>query len=319
LSLAKLLREFYIDRKSLSEISTAKFLSLQAPVFQWIKKSIDGFLFNNLYIGFCAAFLAFSVKAILKLNSGFHVEIFIFLSTVSTYTLQRIIPRYLNCPVGESKSVFKTHSYNFLLSVLTLMAALAVFFSFFNNKSAILPWLCLIFILCLWYSAEIRIQELHIKNLRSFPYLKLFLIAGTWICAVVFIPVAEAGKDIFNYEVLFAATELLFFLLAVILPFDIRDIHADLSIGIKTIPLRLGEERSKVLAVLLLLLSGGISLLRSLYLPHTAQVGVVLFCVCILSGAVILKSNKNRSSYFFSLIVDSAIFMRGIAALFFDI
>jgi 4-hydroxybenzoate polyprenyltransferase len=292
---------------------------LQSPAYFWLKKVIDGFLYNNLYIGLCAAALSFSGKTILNLKSGSYVEVFIFLSTVTVYSLQRTLPKFLNFHGSKDQRIYGTAVGEFLLPAFTLSSSLLVFIVFFENKSVLFPWLLLLFMLCLWYSSEIKFQKLYLKNLRRFPYLKMVLIACTWVSAVVFIPAAEAGKGIFNHEAVFSATELLFFLLAVILPFDIRDMDADRAAGIKTIPLKFGEWKSKVLSGFFLGASGIISLSRTIYYPQTSQAGVAFFVVCVFTGFVIIAANKNRSAYFFSGLLESMILLRGIAVIFMEI
>lgn len=95
------------------------------------------------------------------------------------------------------------------------------------------------------------------KNLRNIAFLKIFIIALTWIFtagSVIFFQ--EKHFQITDSQILFAVAEL-FFLIAIIIPFDIHDIIFD---KFKTLPNTIGIKNSLLiskfcLAVYLVLIS----------------------------------------------------------------
>src|SRR5262249_10527037 len=60
--------------------------------------------------------------------------------------------------------------------------------------------------------------------------------------------------DIYGKDFIMLALERFLFVFSITVPFDIRDIESDSSKGVISIAVSLGEKRSKILAILLLLI-----------------------------------------------------------------
>ena len=142
----------------------------------------------------------------------------------------------------------------------------------------------------------------HRFGLRQIPGLKLFYIGLVWAMSCVLLPVAEAHHDGWPVQ-WFPVMQLMcwtfLFLVAITIPFDIRDIYQDQYYGLKTIPIMLGSPAAHALCGVLLAIHGGWILVSALPLAmRLALAGVSLVC----AGAILLpKGEKGTYYYFFVL------------------
>ena len=89
------------------------------------------------------------------------------------------------------------------------------------------------------------------KELRKLPYLKPILIAyiWAWVCTA---PALYLNLDSINY---WLWIECFLFILALAIPFDIRDLENDSLESIKTIPIKFGVSKSRFICLSLFLFS----------------------------------------------------------------
>ncbi|MFN5372246.1 MAG: UbiA family prenyltransferase [Bacteroidia bacterium] len=92
-------------------------------------------------------------------------------------------------------------------------------------------------------------------RLRELPYVKILFIVSVWLVLSLLPLVPEIIPLPQNNSLQLLLLQRLLFLLAVTIPFDLRDMEFDRSRGIKTLATRLGAERSIRLSHLLLVLS----------------------------------------------------------------
>ena len=100
------------------------------------------------------------------------------------------------------------------------------------------------------------------------------------------------------------------FLIAVTIPFDVRDLPFD-SKTLKTIPQIIGEKNSIRLSLFLLFLS---SVLVSLHCfsKGISQLIAPALIAQFISGLVILKTTANRPKIFFTGLIDGLLFIQGV-------
>ncbi len=88
-------------------------------------------------------------------------------------------------------------------------------------------------------------------RLRQIPFLKIFLVSITWSATTVLLPVIHHGMSL-DAHVWMVLFERALFVFAITIPFDIRDMMVDKRQGLKTIPLFIGERKSRMISVLTL-------------------------------------------------------------------
>jgi 4-hydroxybenzoate polyprenyltransferase len=143
-------------------------------------------------------------------------------------------------------------------------------------------------------------------TLRAIPYLKIFIIGFVWSLIVVALPFVDSQYTIANARIVNLKLEIFqnfLFIIAITLPFDIRDIDYDKSSQLKTIPLFLGVTKTILLSEVLL-----ISSILLLYISNiTPYHFYALLIGHLLTMFVIAFSKKERSELFFSGAVEGLI------------
>ena len=146
------------------------------------------------------------------------------------------------------------------------------------------------------------------RNAREVPYLKIHLIAFTWVFVIVLFPLLNENSDA-NALWIFIAHY--FYVVGVTIPFDIRDLkYGDPSH--KTIPQVLGVFFAKLNGIVLLLLFSGImmwheSALISNSIFHLA-VGIQILLIAFM--------NEKRSDFYCAGLIDGAIVLLGVSYFF---
>jgi len=148
------------------------------------------------------------------------------------------------------------------------------------------------------------------QNLRQIPFLKIFIIAITWVWVTAWLPLIITDSSIDPWHGIFLAHRF-FFIFAITMPFDIRDVYTDRNSDVKTLPSYYGIRRSKlwaigisVLAFLLLL-----PLFNSQDLPLT--MAPLYFLVFAGSVVGIYWSSPQRSEWYFGYLLDGLMLFMG--------
>lgn len=137
------------------------------------------------------------------------------------------------------------------------------------------------------------------KSLRGVSYLKIFVVAGVWsgVTTVIPILVSEVQSDV-NVWLVFAQRML--FVLALILPFEIRDMQLDLE-DVRTLPQKIGVQQTKKLGLVLLLFV----LTFEFLITEDRLLRNLSLTICFLLLFFIMRSKENQSKFYSSFWVES--------------
>ncbi len=272
---------------------------------------------SNIYISVAAVALTVATQIQIGINPQWHPYLFlIFFSTLFEYNLHRFItilttPEALNSP---KHSWVKANRKGF--NILVTVSIIGFIFSVMEAKLEVLLSLAPIALLTLFYSTPITTKAKGIFRLRQFPYLKIFIIAFVWSSVTVILPVIHTNIKLNTLPVLTIIVERFLFILAITIPFDIRDMEADSLSGVKTIPLKLGVKSAQYVAWLSLTLFVIIALV---HYSITKQHFILLaFILSYLSTLYFLISKKIQSIplYYYG-ILDGTMLLQGILVLCF--
>ena len=221
----------------------------------------------------------------------------VFCFTFITYNGQRIFRLDKYQKIGERLQwVVK---YQRPLTIVSLLAGLVgLTCLIFINP---ICWLLLIPMgfLSLFYVVPIPFLK---KGLRDIPYLKVFIIALVWSLIIIGLPFIESyGIYAFSTISLYPFTQCFVFILAITLPFDIRDLQFDQQDKLKTIPQALGITITIVIYQFLLILS-----LVIYYLLEINSIEFVALVIAhIITSIIIALTNKNRKELFYAGWIES--------------
>ena len=209
-----------------------------------LKQWFGFYVFSNVHV----AIAAYCLTKITFLEFGFHNEplaLFVFFSTVLSYNLIRF---FQLDKINSMTSIWIRANKKGLL-VLNMLALSGVVYCAFKISIRGLLALLPFFLATIFYVLPIKNKAI---GLRQIPALKLILIAFSWVGITLYFPLQEAGNlDLSNQWFYFAQRFL--FIIAITIPFDIRDAQFDLP-ELATLPQVLGVNRARNIAVLSMLL-----------------------------------------------------------------
>jgi len=280
-------------------------------------KLIKALINSNIYISLAAVFLTIETQIQLGMKPQCHPYLFIiFFATFFEYNIHRLIT------VITNKSSLNSDKHNWVRENLKvfyfLVAASIVGFIcvvFLANKNVQIA-LAPIAIVTIFYSLPIFKTENKIFRLREIPYLKIFLIAFVWSYSTILLPIIQFGYEFKSGIIIAMFLERFFFIFAIAIPFDIRDIEADKQAGLKTIPILLNKKNSMTISYLSLFFSFFISFFH--YLTLNKAFIVLAIGISILITFLFLGVNKIRNfPYYYNLVLDGTLLLQGLLVLLF--
>lgn len=269
----------------------------------FVKKILNYIVFENLLIALAAA--SFALQAAIELKQPVLLYPFVlvfFFGTFAEYTFHR----YLSLKEKKIESNEDKVRHYFLVFILASIAV-CVSFLFISLKQiiALLPFA----ILTIAYSFPFLGSENKFR-LRDIPGLKVFLICLTWSIPTVLVPALQFNYEFINEKIILIIIGRLFYIFAITIPFDVRDMLPDKRVGVRTLPLIFGEARAWLLARISIITYLVISIIEFLLIETTIP---VLFSK-LLTALVVLFLLKNptvkKSRYYYHGFLDGTIILQ---------
>ncbi len=141
--------------------------------------------------------------------------------------------------------------------------------------------------------------------LRELPYLKILLIALVWSLIIIWLPhlTSPFSSTTISGSLELPQLQVFLFVIAITLPFDIRDIEFDKTNQLKTIPQFLGIKKTILLSEILLL--GAITL--SFFLNLKTHHFYALIIGYLITMIMIAFTNKKRKELFFAGLIEGSV------------
>lgn len=251
-----------------------------------MKGLIEKYLIKtNLWVSCCfTALLAFFQLSFYELN--FYVLGIVFFGTLTIYNFTRI---------GDLKELFEFNPKIRITALLTYTGLILTMFFVIMRGFELKTFLYLgvLGFVSLCYSLPFSGL-----GLRAIPFVKLFLISFVWAGSSVGL-LLVVHHELFNHKMLFLSV--FFFVAGITIPFDIRDQKTDDS-KLKTIPMLIGLNKSKLLAIFFLALS---SLFFYIEIQEFNQIFFSWIFAIIFSLGGIINTRENNSQFYFSFWMES--------------
>jgi 4-hydroxybenzoate polyprenyltransferase len=209
------------------------------------------FLFSNLFIAVCAFVmtgetLVFYTTSLLynllPLRHGvspWTTLVFVAAGTLFAYNIHWLLG------IGsshDSERLSWTRKYRTPLVIISLLALGLAAFAFLN-----LRWAWLFVLPAVLVTGMYTLPKVDaFRALRAFAYGKTMLLALSWTYVTTAMPVLVAGAPL-GLDLLFFMMGRFFLVYAICLLFDHRDVEADLSEGLTTLPARISETQLKAI------------------------------------------------------------------------
>ena len=247
------------------------------------------------------AFAAFSLYKVTELLFNFqdsNLGLFMFFSTLLAYNYMRLsILLDFDQYHLKSQQIVKDKNALYCIFVTSIFAILLLLFILGSSfLKLVLPAM----LISLLYPCSIKINK-HFYSIRQIPFFKIFLIAFTWSYITVLVPLwyHDFKMDYFMLDVFF---QRLLFVIAISIPFDIRDCDTD---KIMTIPNTIGIIESKFFAWFCLLIIDVLLFIDVIRHNITVPSFIALFISIEICALLIYYSNKNRPLIFYGFFVES--------------
>ena len=271
---------------------------------------IDGLLFSNIFIAICAMAQGALTYLLLDQTANYYLLAFLGCSTLFLYNLSMLLARPSNpqsSPFRRVRWIFSHYNWITCLSALALVALLPLMLR--------LSWGT---ILCLGitgvFAMAYNLPVIWIKgkklSLRSLPGAKLFIIGAVWALSCVLAPIIDlrnAGVEVTNSSTWILVIKRFLFVIAITIPFDIRDLFQDQQYQLKTIPVMLGKKGALIFCQILL---GTYIVLLLIFSSPLYYYTLTLAGITLFTGWVILKSQWQRNEYFYFLFLDGTLLLQ---------
>lgn len=271
------------------------------------KSSLDFLGYSNLFLAF-AVFCSTIQSGFVFNNvssSSVHFSVVNFLAAFFLYNLQRIYQS--SYPTTEQRLLWYRKNKKWIFTIAILFCVLLlqrVWDIFIMYKEGIFIY-CVCGLISIFYF-------LPPFNLRKIPGIKQFYIALVWVMVCIIIPFMfhfkeYSGMENFTKDGILYIISQFCFIAALCIPFDIRDMEKDKEEGTKSLPVILGLQKSKWVAIVLML----IYFILAFFIETKSLVGVrgIVFLVSVI---VIYFSNPNRHRYYFIYLTEGIIILQTV-------
>lgn len=245
------------------------------------------------------------------INSSIHVALAVVaLAAITTMEYKLTVPRefwlfvFFGAITGYNfvkyAKIAGLHHRHLTYSLKTIQVFSALCFIPLLYSLFYLPWNVLLVIACFGIPTFFyAVPLIRHRNLRSLTGIKVFVVAFVWAGISVIIPVMVAKESISN-DVLLTFFQRIFIVVALMLPFEIRDIPYD-SLNLKTLPQQMGVWGTKMLGEGVLLICFVFE-----FFKHTTDVAYLLslFIFSIILGGMLIISKAHQSRFFASFWVE---------------
>ncbi len=202
-----------------------------------------------------------------------------FMKEQNTFRFPTVLLIFITYFSGYLYTKYQYTRHFFKILVLNAVAGIVCAFLIIHNHNEIrlLKWFIIVVLGLLYNSFFLDVY------IRKIPLLKVFYVGLVWALVNCWLTLPEFSIPIFLIS--------FFFITALVLPFDIRDMHSD---TVKTFPVLIGVQKTKYIAYVLVFMSNmiGIFYLTPLYALAFFMTGIVTYIF------IYFAENKRDDTYF---------------------
>lgn len=276
-------------------------------------------VFSNFFVSLCVVALTYRTFLYFNITSSNAMLVLVFSATYFIYNFQRLV-RMNQKEIDEANIGFRMRwvykNKQPVIFTIVIAAIILVVSLFYLNIETIM-----VLVIMGVFSVVYVVRFIPYNNkwlaLRDIPFLKIFVIAFVWALVTGLLPIISS-KDLIqiNLQHILFLTKQFLFVVAITIPFDIRDIKYDVEKGIKTFPLVVGVKKVIILGLLLLL--GFIAIASCEFLVFqniTMSLWIAEIITILLVAVLLLLSKKQQPELFYSLIIEGTSLLLTITVL----
>jgi len=266
---------------------------------QLIKRFIEFIIYSNIWIALGSICFCIESFILHQQSINYWYLCFLFSSTAVLYNAHRIIGLKVYIKNNGANRFNHILEYPTIIYLLSFSLAFLALYSFYQIRALVSYWMIVAIVASLLYVTPL----LSKIRLRDLPFIKIFLIAVCWTILCYIIPIEEVDNALI--------VERFLFMIAITIPFDIRDIQTDKLANTKTLISLMGVRYSKALACFCAIIACALLLhyIFRNYGPGSRYlgfyVGFYLFCIFL-----ILRTKTSNSDFYYSGIIDGLLVLR---------
>lgn len=264
--------------------------------------------YSNIWVSLGAAFFTASTYVQFQTEINWLICFFVFSSCLAAYNFQRVF---------RGKSIYggpKSARHKWIIRHKLLLWGLTAFglagssvLFFIDMSWHVVGLIFVLALICFVYVLPIFYLKNKWYRLRDIPFIKPIIIAFVWVSACVYFPIYVSDIQANNLQL--ATTFLLkaLFIIAIALPFDIRDLKYDIHYGTLTIPSIWGAQNTIKIIHFLVLFASVVSLFA--WQQNAVSIAVLnAYLVSFFSVAWLAhRINKPQGELYFSFVIDGAL------------
>ena len=277
-----------------------------------LEKFINLILFGNFWIAACAVAMTWQTELVLFGQIEWtNLTSFVFFATLFLYAIHRIVGLVKVKPFLENYRYAVIYHFRNHIKFYAFVGGVGALYCFFYLSLANQLLLVIPSILSLGYVLPFVKGQ---KRLRDFDYIKIFLVAIVWGVITVLMPILERTTS-FTLAHFLILLERMFFVFAITIPFDIRDLKIDAHIDVKTIPAILGISKSKRLADACLFLTFLLTVFNFYLGTYNATTFGAITLSCASTSVLVNYSDRTDEDYFFTGLMDGTMILQFLLVL----
>ncbi len=277
---------------------------------RYLRDIVNLLLYGGAFIGLCAACItAFTFELIGNVEDNLDYIMLVGIATAALYGAHRVIGlhKLAHVTTNDRYSVIRKYKYH-----IWIYSALWVVLSFWF----FIPHASWDFILWLIPGGSIAITYVVPlfsggRRLRDIGWIKIIMIGWSWAWLTAFLPAYYFSDQPLHLSILMGIARM-FFIIAITIPFEIRDMSIDQSVGLQNMPLRFGLKRSIRWGWFMCIMNVLIAGFLSMHYINGSYV-LTMICICILTVWILQKSATTKDDYFFSGITDGTMILTIVA------
>lgn len=267
-----------------------------------LKRIVDIILFGNIYIALGTVCLIQSTIVQIKQTSHLVAySLLAFFATLFVYNFQRIFYNVPKSTASIRRIWISGHPQ--LIRGFAAVGFIGAGISFFFNDYKIVVYLLPLLAVCIFYFVPFI-------RLRRNPWLKLLTLVGVWTMVTAVLPVLPGSVPFDQNAVLHIIVRFVF-MIAICIPFDIRDLQLDKEEDVITIAHLTGEKSARWLAFAFMIVYGILIILEYMLKMINPEVMAALLSCAAISAVIVLMSSTKRSEYFYVAGIDGTMLVQG--------
>ena len=102
-------------------------------------------------------------------------------------------------------------------------------------------------------------------------------------------------------------------MIAICIPFDIRDLKIDQAENISTLTHKFGEQNTRMIALGCMFIYFALIVTGFMRGMFPEKTGIALMTSAIINAVLVFMSNSKRGEYFYVVLIDGTMILQGIA------